>query len=188
MLRRVLLMLGLEPIGWAGCGARVEWSQTSRMDGVASDAASIGGPLLPAETEALVALAELLVEGRPLPPAGRRHLTVFIADRTTRSSRYLALYRATVSTLDRLAGRPFAGLDVLERSELIARHRLAAWHDSFTPEAAGAASAALEAIRRQAVPDLIRGYYGSPAGWGVVGYESFPGQCGELTRYTRADS
>ena len=34
-------------------------------------------------------------------------------------------------------------------------------------------------VRTRAVPDLIGGYYGSPAGWAVVGYQSFPGRCGD---------
>jgi len=46
----------------------------------------------------------------------------------------------------------------------------------------------MRAIRTRAVPDLIGGYYGSPAGWAVVGYTTFPGRCEDLTRYVRAES
>jgi hypothetical protein len=44
------------------------------------------------------------------------------------------------------------------------------------------------AIERILVPDLIRGYYESAAGWALVGYSTFPGQCGDLASYTRAEA
>src|SRR2546422_1875618 len=31
-----------------------------------------------------------------------------------------------------------------------------------------------------ALPIFLAGYYGSPAGWAVVGYATFPGRCGDL--------
>ena len=40
-------------------------------------------------------------------------------------------------------------------------------------------------VLARAVPDLIAGYYNSAAGWAAVGYAVFPGQCGDLDRYTR---
>ncbi len=46
----------------------------------------------------------------------------------------------------------------------------------------------MRSLRTRAVPDLIGGYYASPAGWAAVGYDTFPGRCGELTRYTRPES
>ena len=39
-------------------------------------------------------------------------------------------------------------------------------------------------VRTRVVPNLIAGYYASPAGWAVVGYDVFPGRCGDLARYT----
>jgi hypothetical protein len=136
--------------------------------------------------ETLVAFGEVLVEGRTLAPTERQHLVEHIEGRTSRSSDYLSLYRETASTLDRLAGQRFASLEVRERIELITRHRLV--DPVGAKEDLGALSVEMRALRMRAAPDLIRGYYGSPAGWAVVGYDSFPGRCGDLTRYTRAEA
>jgi hypothetical protein len=133
--------------------------------------------------EDLVAFGEVLVEGRTLAPAERRYLVEHIEGQTTRSPDYLSLYRTAVSTLDRVAGRRFATLEVRERIDLIARHRLAA--------ARGVGEEVPDdvlALRLRAVPDLIRGFYGSPAGWAVVGYDSFPGRCGDQARYARPEA
>jgi hypothetical protein len=93
----------------------------------------------------------------------------------------------TVRTLERIAGRPFARLAIDERLELVSSHRLASSRVR-SGEDPGEFSADLRALRTRVVPDLIKGYYGSPAGWAVVSYQTFPGRCGDLTRYTRAES
>jgi hypothetical protein len=132
--------------------------------------------------EDLVTFGEVLVEGRTLPPPERRYVIEHIEDRTIRSPEYLSLYRTAATTLDRLAGQRFATLDISARIELVSRHRLS------SPGGPGDDSAVvpadMQALRMRVVPDLTRGYYGSPAGWAAVGYESFPGRCGHLTRYT----
>ena len=92
-----------------------------------------------------------------------------------------------VSTLQRLAGRRFASLEIRERAELIGRHRLTASH-VWPGEDLGPFPEEMRALRMRIVKDLIGGYYGSSAGWAVVGYQTFPGRCGDLTRYTRAES
>jgi hypothetical protein len=109
-----------------------------------------------------------------------------IEDRLKHTPGHLSLYRTTVSTLERLAGRPFARLDLPERIELVTRHRLGASQTSVE-EAPGPFSSEMQVIRKQIVEDLIGGYYGSAAGWAIVGYQMFPGRCGDLTRYTRAE-
>ena len=43
-------------------------------------------------------------------------------------------------------------------------------------------------VRTRALPDLIGGYYGSPAGWAAVGYGAFQGKCADLVRYTRPEA
>ena len=63
------------------------------------------------------------------------------------------------------------------------RHRLAA-SDVGPDEELGAFPEQARDVRGRAVPDLIGGDYSSPVGWAVVGYDSFPGKCGDLTRYT----
>ena len=49
-------------------------------------------------------------------------------------------------------------------------------------------TAVVLAIRSRVIPDLIEGYWSSPAGWAAVGYTTFPGLCGSLARYTRSDA
>jgi hypothetical protein len=150
------------------------------------DPTSTSGPLSRTEREDLIAFGEGLLEGRTLTPAERRYLVEHLEDRTQRSPRDLWLYRTTVSALNRLAGRRFGSLQLRERIELIVRHRLAA--SQVRPEEElGPFAEELRTLRTLAVPDLVGGYYASPAGWAVVGYETFPGRCGDLTRYTRLE-
>jgi hypothetical protein len=135
----------------------------------------------------LVAFGEVLVAGRTLEFAERRDLVEYIQGVTGRNPQQLSSYRMTVSVLEHLAGRPFASLTIDERLELVSRHRLASSRVPSDKDPAES-SAELRALRTRVVPDLIKGYYGSPAGWGTVGYHTFPGRCGDLTRYTRSDS
>jgi hypothetical protein len=184
LIQRVLLILGIVPTGVIGCAAPRVADRAAPSVRAAPDAAS---ELSSAEREALIAFGEALVEGRTLSLAERRPLVEHIEDRTTNRPGALSLYRTTVSTLDRLAGRRFASLEVGERIQLIARHRLARAPGSREEEL-GPLPAEIRTIRLRVVPDLIRGYYGSPGGWAVVGYQTFPGRCGDLSRYTRAES
>ena len=143
-------------------------------------------PLSAAEMEDLVAFGEVLVEGRTLSPAERRYLVEHIAGPDERASpEYLALYRTTVELLDRLAGRRFASLDIGERIALIVAPSPGCRRTGRATRTSGRSPTKLRVVRTRVVPDLIGGYYGSPAGWAVVGYDSFPGRCGDLTRYTR---
>jgi hypothetical protein len=153
----------------------------------AEAAAASSGSLSAAELDDLLAFGEVLVEGSTLSPAARGFLREHIEDRVQRAGEYLALYRRAVGTLERLGGRPFARLDLPERIELVARHRLG---DTRLAEddTAGPFPRETREIRKRVAEDLIGGYYGSPAGWALVGYQtSFPGRCGDLTRYTRAE-
>jgi hypothetical protein len=139
------------------------------------------------EREDLVAFAELLVEGRALSPVERAPLIENIAERTGREPEYLALCRTTVSLLQRLAGRRFSSLGLLERIELMARHRLNS-ADVRPGDDLGPFADDTRAVRTRALRDLIADYYNSSAGWAVVGYDVFPGKCGDLGRYTRPES
>jgi len=171
----LLVLLGIGP-----------GSLTSPVMGYAAEAASKAGELSGAELDDLIAFGEVLVEGRMLSPTERGFLLEHIEDRLKHTPGHLSLYRTTVRTLERLAGRPFARLDLPERVELITRHRLGASQTSVE-EAPGPFSSEMQAIRKQIVEDLIGGYYGSAAGWAIAGYQMFPGRCGDLTRYTRAE-
>ncbi len=161
-------------------------SLASPATGRAADAMPPPAALSPLELDDLAAFGEVLVEGRALSPAERGFLLEHIEDRMKRSPDSLALYRTTVTTLQRLAGQPFRRLDLHERTKLVARHRLGVSQIS-EDETPGPLSSEMQAVRKQVVEDLIGGYYSSPAGWAIVGYQTFPGRCGDLTRYTRAE-
>ena len=183
LIRRALLILGIVPTGVIGCASR---RATGRVTLPVRDAQDPASQLSTAEVENLVAFGEVVVEGRTLALAERRSLVEHLEGRTKRSARYRALYRSAASTLDHLAGGPFASLAVSERVEFIARHRLASAPE-LQEEDLDPLPAEIRALQGVA-SDLIHGYYASPAGWAVVGYQTFPGRCGNLTRYTRAES
>jgi hypothetical protein len=150
------------------------------------DSSSPTGKLSEDEKNNLVAFAEVLVEGRTLSIAERGYLIEHIDYRTGGTPGYLSLYRMTASLLDRLAHTRFSTLDLHNRKEVMTHHRLTSYDvrmreyllPFYRPELA---------VRMLAVPDLITGYYRSPAGWAVVGYEAFPGRCSNLIRYTRPE-
>jgi hypothetical protein len=142
----------------------------------------VGEALSDSEREALLAFAEVLVEGRPLSPSERGALLSHLEDRVRAWEGTLALYRDTAALLDRLAGTGFSTLGLRERTELVTREGLGPSRRRIE----GGDDAA-RAARTRVAPDLIAGYYASPAGWAVVGYEVYPGRCGDLTRYTRPE-
>jgi hypothetical protein len=170
----LLVLLGIGPGGLA-----------SVVRGHAAELTSGSGALSPGDIDDLIAFGEVVVEGRALSVSERRFLLEHIEDRLRHAGEYPELYRKTVSTLQRLAGRPFARLELRERVELVSRHRLAS--RASMDEAVGPFAEEMQDIRKRAVEDLVGGYYGSPAGWAIVGYQTFPGSCGDLTRYTRAE-
>jgi hypothetical protein len=179
------VILGIAPVG-IGCASRPARSASAPPVETRLDPAADTRLLSAAEMESLVAFGEVLVEGRTLGTDERRYLAEHIEDRTRESPNYLSFYRIAAGTLDRLAGRRFSSLEIRERISLIDRHRLAAGRGAG--EDRGPLSSEMRTIRLRAAPDLIRGYYTSPAGWGVVGYDSFPGRCGDLARYTRPET
>ena len=151
------------------------------------DASSPSGSLSEQEMKTVLAFGEVLVAGAVLPPAERGYLAEHIDDRTQRRPGYLSLYRATADTLDRLAQARFAALAVADRVGLMLRYRLTVPEVRAREHLLPFRRREL-AIRALAVPDLIAGYYASPAGWGAVGYAVFPGRCSDLVRYTRAEA
>lgn len=141
-----------------------------------------GRPLADAERETLLAFAEVLVAGHPFSPAARGELLSHIGDRVRASEDALDLYRETTALLNRLAGAAFLTLPFRERVEFVTRHRLVPSRGQVQRPDDPA-----QPVRTRVAPDLIAGYYGSPRGWAVVGYGVFPGQCGDLLRYTRPE-
>jgi hypothetical protein len=187
LIRRALLLLGIDSAGLMGCVAGRAAEDISRPSGVVVHPATPRGMLSGAEVEDLVAFGEVMVEGRPLDLAERGFLVDHLEYRTRNSPEYLALYRTTAGALDQLAGRRFGDLEIQERTELVGRHRLVTSRGRAGEDPSPLTAETRAALTR-AVKDLIGGYYGSPAGWAVVGYDTFPGRCGALTRYTRQEA
>jgi len=144
------------------------------------------GALSRAEIDTVLAFAEVLVTERSLSPAERGSLVEHVNDRTLDTLGFLSLYRGTTRHLNRLTSRSFADLPLAERTTLVERLHLA---DSRVQSAEYLWPFNREALltRQFVVPDLIAAYYASPSGWAVVGYDTCPGQCGTLTRYTRGE-
>jgi hypothetical protein len=192
MTRRTVLRTLLAGVVAVG-GLFLVWWRRARLRQVAArllkprlETGAPTGVLSGGEVETLVAFAEVLVDGRPLSTLERGFVAEHVTDRTQRIRGYLPLYRQTATLLDRLAEGPFARLDLAERAALLTRRRL-------LPGATRALDYVLPVrrdelvVRVLAVPDLLAGYYRSPAGWAVVGYRAFPGRCSDLTRYTRPE-
>lgn len=181
LLHAFLLTLGLDRIVSLGGAGRPAPEAAAQLTQRPSDLESTVGPLSPPELEDLVAFAEVLVDGRALSPVERRHLVDHIETRMRLDAGYRALYRTTVDLLNRLADARFSTLDIAQRIALMTRHRLTA--SGVRPDENPGAFPEAARVRTRAVPDLIGGYYGSPAGWAAVGYDAFPGECGDLARY-----
>jgi hypothetical protein len=188
--RRLVQLLGL--VVGAIAAILIAWRRWSFVRWIAKvleprlDASSPTGTLAPRELATVVAFGEILVNGGTLPPLERRYLAEHVEDRARRIRGFLALYRMTAELLDGLGRAPFATLAPDERARLMTGHRLAV-ADVRTRELLVPSSRRRVMVRSLVVPDLMLGYYTSPAGWAVVGYETFPGRCGDLTRYTRPD-
>ena len=194
MTRRLLLQgLLLSLTLWSRAAAAACWlsgrlqtaGEPLAADPIPSSPETTG--LSAAELESLVGFGEVLVAGRTLLPTERDQLVEHITGSTQGSPDALTLYRTTTALLDRLAGGPFARLEITERIELIGRHRLDVRGILADADIAHLGPDA-KAVRERAVPDLINGYWRSPAGWAAVGYGTFPGRCGDLTRYTRPNA
>ena len=175
MTRRMLLRLA------ALAGLVGSWARGVPGEALAATSLS------PAEREDLLAFAEIVVDGRPLAPSERADLLAHLQDRLDRRSEFLELSRTTVRLLERLGGQRFSTLDPAARLELVTRHRLGV-SDVRVGESLGPFAEEVRAVRSRLVRDVIGGYYASPSGWAIVGYTVFPGRCGDLTRYTRAET
>jgi hypothetical protein len=160
---------------------------TSRLFKPRLDTAAPTGSLSDSEMDTILAFAAVLVEGRELSAEERGYLVEHVSERAAQTPGYLALYRRTAAVLDALAAGPFRSRPLLERTSLVTRHGLTRY-DVRIREYLTPVRREILAVRALAVPDLIGGYYSSPAGWATVGYGAFPGRCGELSRYTKAEA
>jgi len=192
MTRRLLLQ-GLFLSLWSGVAEAVP-SLTGRLQAAwrgfaraANEPVPEAPTLSASELDTLLAFGEVLVEGRTLSAAERRYLAEHIEDSAKHRAEQRVQYTRTVRLLDRLAGKPFSSLEITDRIQLLGRHRLDArtGPTGDDPEPLGGEA---RMIRTRVIPDLIEAYWASPAGWAAVGYEAFPGRCGDLTRYTRSSA
>ncbi len=149
----------------------------------ASSRASEPGRLSEAELDTLVAFGEVIVEGRVLSADARAMLAEALADRVDGFPDRVSLYRGAAQLLDRLAGGGLTSLNLVDRVALVARHRLDVRAVADQP----AVSDDARFIRTSLGPELIVAYWGSAAGWAAVGYDTFPGRCGDLVRYMRPE-
>jgi hypothetical protein len=180
LMRGLLVVLGVDPVAlWRRRGDKA--AAAPPMPLVAPSPTTM---LSASVIEDLLAFGELMVEGETLSPVERRYLADHIEDQLQQESGYyVSLYLTTVEYLAKLAGVRFSELDLDQRIALVARHRLMSPR-VLPDEDLGPFPEDVRAVRTQVVPDLIRGYYSSPAGWTIVGYDTFPGRCGDLARYT----
>ena len=192
MTRRLLLQ-GLLLSLWGGVAEAVP-CLTSRLRAggrgfarAANQPAPEAPTLSASELATLLAFGEVLVEGRTLSAAERRYLAEHIQDSAKHIAEQRVQYTRAARLLDRLAGKPFSSLEITDRIQLLGRHRLDA-RTGPTGDDPAPLGGELRMIRARVVPDLIEGYWGSPAGWAAVGYGTFPGRCGALTRYTRSEA
>jgi hypothetical protein len=181
----VLVVVGLLSLGLLRRGAWLARAVANRFR-PRRDASSPTGTLTPGERDTIVAFGEILAAGRRLPPAERRSYEDEIDLQTRGRPGQLALYRMTAGLLDRLAHTSFSALDLPDRAALVVRHGLSAYRVRTREYLLPYRRQEL-AVRALAVPDLIVGYYRCAAGWAVVGYQAFPGRCGDARRYTRAE-
>jgi hypothetical protein len=151
------------------------------------DSSSATGSLSEKQMENLVAFGEALLEEQSMPEERRNDLIRHIDHRARNTPGFFLLYGMTADLLDRLAGMQFSKLPLTDCLNLITRNRLMV-HDVKAREYLSPFHRQELTVRTLAVPDLITGYYSSPAGWAVVGYHSFPGRCGDLSSYTRANA
>jgi hypothetical protein len=189
MTRRLVLQRLLLSLWSVVTAAACRLTGGPRPTGERDEAGQSAVPTLlsAAEMDTLLAFGEVIVEGRTLSPAERDGLAERIEESTRRNPDQLSSYRTAAATLDRLAGARFAQLELRDRTELVARHRLDVRVVS-PEEGSGALGVEVRAVRTRTVLDLIDAYWSSPAGWAAVGYAAFPGRCGDLTRYTRPEA
>jgi hypothetical protein len=183
LIRGLLLLLGIVSVGTARRAGRRAREAAAQPVGP-GPSPSPTEPLSRTELDNLLAFGEIVVEGRSLPAAERGYLASYIAERAEEASGYhRANYRTAIGLLNRLAGSPFSSLDFDQRMALVVRHHLTSSR-VLPDEDLGLFPEDVRTVRTQVVPDLIRGYYRSPAGWAIVGYDTFLGRCGDLARYT----
>ncbi|HEY7602024.1 MAG TPA: hypothetical protein VIB60_05925, partial [Methylomirabilota bacterium] len=185
---QALALLVLGALSAAFLARRVEWLRRAVAERIRPglDTGAPTGALPDPARDTLVAFGEILAVGRPLSPGERLAFLEEVDDQARTVPGQLAAYAMAAGLLDRLAGTRFAALDLRQRVELLVRHGLTSY-PARTRECLWPFRREELAVRELAAPALITAYYRSAAGWAVVGYDVFPGRCGDPVRYTRAE-
>jgi hypothetical protein len=151
------------------------------------DPLSPTGTLSESAMDHVIAFGEALIGERPFSETEKGYLSRHIDHRTKNTPGFFSVYRTTANLLQNIVSSgEFTELPVLERVKLLKRHDLLSY-DVQAREYLSPFHREELITRTLAVPDLIGGYYASPTGWAVVRYETFPGRCGDLSRYKRSD-
>jgi hypothetical protein len=151
------------------------------------DPLSPRGTLSKHEIDALVAFGETLIGEKPFSEAEKEYLRGHIDYQTKNTPGFFSAYRLTANLLqDMTSSGEFVKLAVRERIDLLKRHDLLSY-DVQAREYLSPFHRQELTTRTLIIPDLIGGYYASPAGWAVVRYDTFPGRCGDLSLYTRPE-
>lgn len=143
------------------------------------------GVLTSAELGDLRALTEAIAAGGPVDDADWAPIADTLMLRARHTRGFAGLCARACRRLDALAGGRFEALSAAERGRVIAAHRLGT-HPVPAAELLLVGRRADHEIRDLVVPEIIRAYYDSPAGWRVIGYDAVLGACREPFAYTSA--
>jgi hypothetical protein len=182
----LLLLAGIASVVAAAfVDRRRLWLTLERFLAPRIDRSSQPGRLSRREMDAVLAYAEVLVSDTVLSGAARAGLEDYVTDRSEHEPGYCALYRLAVDVLDEAAGGDFAARPPDERRRAVHRRHLDQYdvraRHWFWPGDRRSLT-----VRALAARDLMTGYFLSPPGWALVGYDAFPGRCRDLSDYTRA--
>ena len=151
------------------------------------DPASPPGDLDRGDLETVTALAEVLGGDLELAPDVRESLARHLMLRARDVPGYLRLYRKAAGFLNDVTNGRFASLPVPARARVVAERVLPAG-DAPARGYRLLFQRSQLSLETLVVPDLVRAYYETPAGWASVGYAFYPGRCGaDLMRYTRPE-
>jgi len=132
----------------------------------------------------LRAFAEVLVGAAPMPDDDWEPVQRWLVGAVRTTPGYLALCAGTCRLLDALAGGPFAHANAEQRTTWVAAARLGV-RPVAASELLRVGRRVEHAVRELLVPDLLRVYFDSPAGWRLVGYDEILGECRDPWAYTR---